>query len=150
MFAKCSLKQTKLNGSRFFQFQPGTQNMNFQSHVKIFSKKSQEKLKRKLAYVNPVFWSFSGLIDTNVIVENNFEKILKKTAKFSKLFILVIEFFCAFKTLRIDLVHFYDKRTAENLGITLSCVSFVPPFHIFCLNLRKKGGRKWLIFTSLV
>jgi len=27
-----------------------------------------------LAYVNPIFWSFSGQIDTNVIFEHNFEK----------------------------------------------------------------------------
>jgi hypothetical protein len=49
-------------------------------------KKAGETLKRKLAYVNPIFPSFSGQIDTNVIFEHNFEKKIEKTQNFRKNF----------------------------------------------------------------
>jgi hypothetical protein len=80
----------------------------FQGHVKKFSKKkcaskvgwkvSKKTLKRKLVYVNPIFWSFSGEIDTNVIFEHNFEKkYFEKNRKNAK-FLLLFGLFYAFKT----------------------------------------------------
>jgi ABC-type iron transport system FetAB ATPase subunit len=45
--------------------------------LKVGSKKAEEILKRKLAYVKPKFWSFGGQIETNLIFPLNFEKYLK-------------------------------------------------------------------------
>jgi hypothetical protein len=78
-----------------------------------------------LAYVNPIFRSFSGQIDTNVIFEHNFEKNtwkkIEKTQKFRN-FLFLFGLFCAFKTQTIDLVHFYDIITAENVGTTIPLI----------------------------
>ena len=45
-------------------------------------KKARDTVKRKLAYVNPIFLSFSGQIVRNVIFQLNFEKN-RKNAKIS-------------------------------------------------------------------
>ena len=46
----------------------------------------------------------------------NFEKKYRKIQKFRIFFSLLFGLFCSFKTLTIDLVHFYDILTAENVG----------------------------------
>jgi hypothetical protein len=49
-------------------------------------------------------------------------KILRKKSKKRKIFeifLFLFGLFCAFKTSTIDLVHFYDIITVENVGTTI-------------------------------
>jgi hypothetical protein len=97
--------------------------------------KAGKTLKRKLANVKPKFWRFVGQIKTNVIFPLNIEKNThKKSNKFKNFdFFFLFGLFCAFKTLTIDLVHFYCIITAENVGTRISLTN-----NIFWLNYVKK------------
>jgi hypothetical protein len=73
----------------------------------------ESRLKRKLGEVLGVKLKqtlFFHLILKKILRKN------QKNSKISNFFLFLFWLFCAFKTLTIDLVHFYDIITAENVG----------------------------------
>jgi hypothetical protein len=98
-FAKASSKQIKTLPGRFFcNFDPKLKIRICQGHVKTFPKKNMFRL--------TLFF--------HLILKNT----KKKSEKFKifDFFLFLFWLFCAFETLTIDLVHFYDIITAENVG----------------------------------
>ena len=93
----------------------------------MISLRSRDKIaetpKRIFANVKPILRSFVGQIEPNVIFPLKFwEKYLEKiekNLKISNFSLLLFELFCAFQTLTINLVHFYEIITAKNVGTTI-------------------------------
>ena len=75
-----------------------------------------------MAYVNPIFSSFTDQIDTNLIFQHYFEKntreIFVKNAKSSKFFFLIF----LFLNINDRFGAFNDIITAENVGTTIPLI----------------------------
>jgi hypothetical protein len=127
LLQKLAQNKQKLRMVAFVQIQ----DMNFSRSLEknsekkcasIFSTVGSKESKRQTAETvglrQPDFSSFSGQIVRNVIFLLNFDKKLKKNkknAKILKFFLLLFELFCTFKTLTIDLVHFYAIISTKNV-----------------------------------